>query len=116
MRKHKNVRRRRVATISLYGPNDHHATKVVAGIVDVDRDDVVALERWMSGKTDVRNDEKIQKDIMAFVKRHNVKEVVLADRIIGCPHEEGPDYPVGEDCPFCPFWAGRDRWTGELKE
>jgi hypothetical protein len=28
-------------------------------------------------------------------------------------HEEGIDYPEGEACPRCPFWAGRDRWTGQ---
>ena len=26
---------------------------------------------------------------------------------MGCPHEEGEDFPDGEDCPFCPFWAGK---------
>jgi hypothetical protein len=36
----------------------------------------------------------------------------MTDRIIGCPHEEGIDYE-GAACPACPFWAGRDRWTGE---
>ena len=40
------------------------------------------------------------------------KSVVMTDRIIGCPHEEGIDYE-GDTCPVCPFWAGRDRWTGE---
>ena len=40
------------------------------------------------------------------------KSVVMTDRIIGCPHEEGIDYE-GATCPACPFWAGRDRWTGE---
>jgi hypothetical protein len=29
------------------------------------------------------------------------------DRNMGCPHEEGEDFPDGEDCPFCPFWAGK---------
>ncbi len=40
------------------------------------------------------------------------KSVVMTDRIIGCPHEEGIDYE-GPTCPDCPFWAGRDRWTGK---
>jgi hypothetical protein len=26
---------------------------------------------------------------------------------LGCPHEEGEDFPHGEDCPFCPFWKGK---------
>jgi hypothetical protein len=37
----------------------------------------------------------------------------VADGIIGCPHEEGVDYPEGKYCPQCPYWAGRDRWTKE---
>jgi hypothetical protein len=27
--------------------------------------------------------------------------------------EEGIDYPEGSKCPECPFWADRDRFTGE---
>jgi hypothetical protein len=29
------------------------------------------------------------------------------------PHEEGVDYPEGQSCPHCPYWAGRDRFTHE---
>lgn len=29
--------------------------------------------------------------ITTFLERHGVKSVVLADRILGCPHEEGID-------------------------
>jgi hypothetical protein len=42
-----------------------------------------------------------------------VKDSVSADRIIGCPHQEGVDYPMGRMCPHCPFWAGIDRFTHE---
>jgi hypothetical protein len=45
--------------------------------------------------------------------RFEVKTVAMTDRIIGCPHEEGIDYE-GPVCPHCPFWANRDRWTGEV--
>jgi hypothetical protein len=31
---------------------------------------------------------------------------------MGCPHEEEIDYPKGEACPHCPFWAGRERPFG----
>jgi hypothetical protein len=41
-----------------------------------------------------------------------VRSVAMVDRIIGYPHEEGIDYQ-GPTCPLCPFWAGRDRWSGE---
>jgi hypothetical protein len=35
-----------------------------------------------------------------------------AKEMPGCPHEEGVDYPEGEACPDCPFWAGRSRPIG----
>jgi hypothetical protein len=52
--------------------------------------------------------------MLDFVKRHDVNDVAMTEHIIGCPHEEGIDYPQGETCPQCPFWAHRDRWTGEV--
>src|SRR5438270_3112349 len=33
----------------------------------------------------------------------------MIEEINGCPHEEGQDYPLGEVCPACPFWAHRRR-------
>ena len=48
-----------------------------------------------------------------FLKAHGVRSIGMFDRIIGCPHEEGIDYPDGQACPACPFWAGRDRWSGK---
>jgi hypothetical protein len=50
--------------------------------------------------------------VLAFIADTGAKSVVMTDRIIGCPHEEGIDYE-GSTCPHCPFWAGRDRWNGE---
>jgi hypothetical protein len=34
--------------------------------------------------------------------------------LFGCPHEEGIDYPDGETCPQCPFWATHDRYENAL--
>ena len=48
--------------------------------------------------------------IYPALRMHAVKGVVAVDRIIGCPHEEGIDYPEGGKCPACPFWASRDRF------
>ena len=50
---------------------------------------------------------KIQQQIKDFFEQHGVKSVSMSDGNMGCPHEEGKDFPVGEDCPFCPFWAGK---------
>ena len=46
-------------------------------------------------------------------EEHRVKQVIAVERIIGCPHEEGLDYPEGMKCPLCPFWSNRNRFTHE---
>jgi hypothetical protein len=86
------------------------------GIIPAEDAGVTALERWFSEEGDVRTDLSIANDILRFVKEHQAKTVVATDRIIGCPHEEGIDYPDDEVCPQCPFWAHRDRWTGEIEQ
>lgn len=103
-----------VATIAFYGPDDSHATKVAVGIVAAEGAEANPLERWFAENSDVRSDPAISKAIAEFMERHGVRSVVMTDRIIGCPHEEGVDYPDGQACPRCPFWANPDRWSGEV--
>ncbi len=103
-----------VATVAFYGPDDRRASKVAVGILPADGAELTALERWFSETGDVRDDADVSAAIAGFVKRNAVKTVVMADRIIGCPHEEGVDYPEGQTCPDCPFWADRDRWSGNV--
>ncbi|OGA22562.1 MAG: hypothetical protein A3I01_14625 [Betaproteobacteria bacterium RIFCSPLOWO2_02_FULL_65_24] len=102
------------ATVALYGPDDKTATKVAVGIVLAEDQEPAFLERWSSQGTDVRNDHGVNEQILKFIRAHGVKSVAMVDRIIGCPHEEGVDYPEGTACPRCPFWAHRDRWSGEV--
>ena len=102
-----------VATIAYYGPDDKFASKAVAGIILREGAEVAFMERWFSGGSDVRSDRSITQQILEFVQQHRVERVAMVDRIIGCPHEEGVDYPEGQSCPQCPFWANRDRWTGK---
>ncbi len=105
-----------VATIAYYGPDDSRASKAVVGIVTSEQSsDVAVLRKWQSDLVDVRTDPTIMAEILAFLDQHHVQRVGIADRMIGCPHEEGIDYPQGETCPRCPYWANRDRWTGEQK-
>jgi hypothetical protein len=104
-----------IATIAFYGPNDKLATKVSVGVVVREGEEPAFLERWMSAR-DVRTDHEVNEQIMKFIRAHEAKSVAMIDRIIGCPHEEGIDYPEGTKCPECPFWAHRDRWTGEVAQ
>jgi hypothetical protein len=89
------------------------ATKVVVSIVCDEGQDPDPLECWFSENTDVRNDPATGEEILAFLKEHGAKSVIATDGLIGCPHEEGIDYPQGKSCPRCPYWAGRDRFTRE---
>jgi hypothetical protein len=102
-----------VATIAFYGPDNARASKVAVGIVCRDNADPDDLKRWFSESGDVRYDQTIGAEILAFIESHEVKSVVMTDGVIGCPHEEGIDYPEGTECPQCPFWIGRDRWSGD---
>jgi hypothetical protein len=101
-----------LATIALYGPTDRIATKVSVGIIPSDGAEPDQLERWVLDRGDVRSDRGIDMDIVQMLLRRGVRTVVMTPTIIGCPHEEGVDYPEGTACPRCPFWDGRDRWAG----
>ena len=102
-----------VATIAYYGPDDKNATKVAVGIVPSEDAEPDILKRWFSEDTDIRKDRIANEEIIKFIKENGAKSVVMGDRIMGCPHEEGVDYPDGSKCPKCSFWAIRDRFTGE---
>ena len=103
-----------VASIAFYGPTDRLASKVVVGITAVEGADVEPLERWYSPDQDARKNPQILKTVLHFLEAQAVKSVVMPDRLLGCPHEEGTDYPEGEQCPHCPYWRDRDRFTGLL--
>ncbi len=102
-----------VATIAYYGPDDRRASKAAVGIVKGEREEVAELRRWFSTDADARFDGEINREIVDFIHAQGARTVTGVDRIIGCPHEEGIDYPQGASCPACPFWTHRDRWTGE---
>ena len=103
-----------LATLAYYGPDNTRASKAVVGIVDSEQaSDVSLLQKWWSDTSDIRTDQAIIEQILSFLDEQHIQRVAMVDRIIGCPHEEGIDYPEGEDCPQCPYWADHDRWTGE---
>lgn len=102
-----------VATVAFYGPDASRASKVAVGIIPFEGSEATELRRWLSDTYDLRRDSPATSEILAFIKEHGVLTVAMSPGIIGCPHEEGIDYPEGEVCPMCPYWATRNRWTGE---
>jgi hypothetical protein len=101
------------ATVAFYGPDDQRASKVAVGIL-MTEDAEAIVTRLFTTDTDARTDVTIEAEILRIIRENGAKSVAMTERIIGCPHEEGKDYPEGKPCPKCPFLAHRDRWTGEL--
>jgi hypothetical protein len=93
-----------LGTVALYGPDDKTTTKIAAGVF-LHADAEVIMQRWVA--TDVMTSPKVQQELKDFFHKYGVKSVTMTDGNLGCPHEEGPDFPIGEDCPFCPFWKGK---------
>ena len=98
-----------VLTIVQYGPDDRTVTKVAASAVSRPGRGPDVIRRWVG--TDITKDPTFRKELLDFVLGHHPRSVVLTQGVLGCVHEEGEDYPDGEECPFCPFWRGRDRWA-----
>ena len=103
------------ATIAFYGPNDREATKVVLGIFQRDGDEGT-IYRWFTDAKDARYDTTIQRNILARVQEHEVASLIMSENLLGCPHEEGTDYPEGETCPHCPYWKDKDRFKSYFAE
>jgi hypothetical protein len=93
-----------IGTVALYGLDDKTTTKMVASVIVSDGAEPI-LERWVG--TGVQENPKVRREIEEFFSLHDVKSVVVSDGNMGCPHEEGEDFPVGGDCPFCPYWKGK---------
>src|ERR1019366_7918819 len=85
-----------VAAIAFYGPTAALATKVVVSIVRDEGQDPDPLERWFSENTDVRNDPATGAALLAFLQDRGANSVTPTDGLIGCPHEEGIDWPPGK--------------------
>jgi len=81
-----------VATIAFYGPDNKRASKVVLGVIAYEGAEP-QLTKWMSATADVRHDVTIAQAILERLRAHGVRSVAMVERIIGCPHETGVDYP-----------------------
>lgn len=101
------------ASIAYYGPSPDTATKLVAAVFHSKVKDPLDMRTWTSETTDVRRDSVIAAELVEFLAGHGVVETVTSDRIMGCPHQAGIDYPLGRTCPHCPDWVGIDRLTHE---
>lgn len=102
-----------MATIAFYGPSNQLATKIALGIISYENAEPIMM-KWMNSEIDIRHNEPVMKEILKAINEGEAKSVLMVDKIIGCPHEEGMDYPEGESCQQCPYWLNRNRWTGDI--
>lgn len=117
-----NISRRRsrrsaqypLASVAPYGPDNTLATKLVVSVLERPGQREPSMMRtWTTQAVDVRHDPTIAASVADSLREYGVRHTVTSDRIMGCPHQEGIDYPMGRNCPRCPFWAGIDRFTHE---
>jgi hypothetical protein len=93
-----------IGTVAMYGSDDKTTTKIAAAVILHDRAEPI-MKRCVA--TDVTTNPKVQQEMKEFFLLHGVKSVAMSQGNMGCPHEEGEDFPHGADCPFCPFWKGK---------
>jgi hypothetical protein len=99
-----------VGTVAFYGPDDRFASKVVAGVIEREDQPARILRKWFAQELDLRVDPQVGRAVREFLRQAGVQSYAVTKGIIGCPHEEDIDYPLGESCPRCPFWSDKDRW------
>jgi len=93
-----------IATVAYYGPDDKTVTKIAVGIIE--SEDAKPIVRRWSGPDVVTNPE-VRAQIGDFIQSHGARHVAMSDGVLGCPHEEGIDFLAGQECPYCPFWRGK---------
>lgn len=95
-----------LATVISYGPDDRTVTQLAVGIIPSERsEDVSAFACWDGPNVTIN--ETVAGEIYAFMKSHNVQTVATVLFTMGCPHNEGVEYPAGGECPTCTFWKGK---------
>jgi hypothetical protein len=90
-----------LATITYHGPSPHLASKIVVGILSAEGKDPVVRE-WTGD--DISEDVAAAREIARFIEEYQVARVLTSEWVLSCPHQEGVDYQLGEDCPLCPEW------------
>jgi hypothetical protein len=99
-----------IGTLVYYGPDDQTVTKIVAGVVAA-RDADILLQKWHG--EGIAQDPFVIAEVGQFFQIHRVKKVIMTGSVAGCPHEEGVDYPIGDECPYCPFWLDKHQRQNE---
>ena len=95
-----------IGALVYFGPDDQTVTKIIAVVIQSSDTDPF-LRSW--GGNGVTTNGDVILEIGSYFKKFQVNEVVMTEGVVGCPHEEGVDYPAGEACPYCPFWSEKSK-------
>lgn len=91
-----------LATLTYHGPDPFTASKISVGIIKSEEETPI-LRHWEG--QDIAEDEEVALEITRYLQEQGVERVITSESVMSCPHEEGIDYPEGEECPYCEFWA-----------
>ena len=94
-----------VGSMTMYGPDRTKTFMIVGSVFLTEQSTDPICKRWLGSS--VRSDPQITSEMTEFFLNHGVKSVICLRENVGCVHQEGMDYPFGEDCPFCPYWRGK---------
>jgi hypothetical protein len=103
-----------IATIALYGPDDTRAGKAAVAILNAEGAQPSALRRWFIEEATSGAIQRLRTKSSGSFRIMAQSRSSCRIEFIGRPHEEGIDNPEGHVCPQCPFWAHRDRWSGDM--
>ena len=92
-----------VGAITMYGPDKSTTTMIMAAVL-TDADSEPIYRRWVGSR--VTTNQGVREEMTEFFREYGVRSVIHVRDNVGCPHQEGLDYSVGYDCPFCPYWKG----------
>jgi hypothetical protein len=95
-----------IGTIVYYGPDDQTVTKIVAGVL-VAKDAEILFRKWYG--EGIVQDPAVIAEVGQFFQGHQVTKVIMTGSVAGCAHEEGIDYPIGDECPCCPYWLAKNQ-------
>ncbi len=94
-----------IGTLAYFGPDDQTCSKITASVINAPNAKP-EFRHWI--EEGVCTDPAVIAEIGEYFRLHKVQEVIMTEGIIGCPHDEGVDFPEGENCPHCPFWHGQE--------
>lgn len=90
-----------IGILAYYGPDDQTCTKIIASVINAPNARPHSRVWQAQG---VCEDPLVAAEIGDFFRLSSVQDVVMTEGVVGCPHEEGIDFPQGEYCLECSFW------------